>query len=274
VVARLVTVLVLVLVQLATALGLSGRVAEAATSRLDCNEADVSYKPRYVRLTPNATCRSHSLRRRYEEAMTVDWVVGRVRRALVAAGRASDTLQILTADNGHDLGDHRLVGKGDPYSTWVPLFMRWPAVPGNSRRVVNEPVSNVDLGKTFCALGGCRFAFSDGESLVPQIRGWSQRIDRPDIYSEMLHRDPTDGQRVRERPAWIQIHSTHGYSDRLWSFTRYQTGEEELDDLTADPHRLQDLAGNGSYAGVRTDPRAFWQEVRDRDGVRWERSLR
>jgi arylsulfatase A-like enzyme len=236
-------------------------------------EKDVSDKPAYVRRVARRGTSGYDLRTRCEEALTVDWVVGQVRRALRATGRANGTLQVLTADNGMLMGDHRLVGKTYPYDTWVPLFMRWPAMLRGQRREVREPVSNVDLGATFCELAGCALPATDGTSLLPLVLGRSDRLDRSFVYSEMLHGGSRSGRLSQARPAWIQIHSTLGYSDRLWAYTRYDTGEEELYDITADPHRLKNLVGRSRTKRVRADLEAFWKETKDRDDVRWRGGL-
>jgi len=237
------------------------------------HERDVSDKPAYVRKVERRSDDGFDLRTRCEESLTVDWVVGRVRRALEASGRAGGAMQILTADNGMLMGDHRLVGKTYPYDTWVPLFVRWPAIFGGEPREVEEPVSSVDLGATICDLAGCTLPATDGTSLLPLIMDESDRLDRSFVYSEMLHRGPSSGRLSRARPAWIQIHSTLAYSDRLWAYTLYDTGEEELYDVSADPHRLRNLAGKRRVEQVRADLHAFWQETKERGGVRWKGRL-
>ena len=90
------------------------------------NEADVSDKPRWVRAQPRLTAAALDLRDRCESLLTSDWVVGHVVQALVDSGRNHNALQILTADNGYLMGDHRLVGKGSTFATDVPLYLRWP----------------------------------------------------------------------------------------------------------------------------------------------------
>ncbi len=238
------------------------------------NEKDVSDKPKYVRNTFRRKIDAVGLRTRCEEALTVDWVIGQVRRALAAEGRVSNTLQIFTADNGYLLGDHRLFGKGYPYSVSVPLYMRWPAVMKDKRRVVTEPVSNVDFARTFCVLAGCSLPGSDGKSLVPLLKRWRKQLDRKYLYAEMLHPGEHWGNRASARPAWVQIHSTHAYSDRLWTFTRYHNGEEELYDITNDPHKLKNVVHKAEYQQVRADLRSFWKAVKARGDVRWKSKLR
>ena len=238
------------------------------------NEKDVSDKPRYVRKSYRRPHASFGLRTRCEEAKTIDWVVGKVYRALWKNGRLKNTLQVLAADNGYLMGDHRIVGKSYPYDTWVPMYVSWPAVLGQKRRVVKEPVSNVDLGATFCSLAGCQMPESDGLSLAPLIKGSKDRLGRSFVWSEMLHPGPNYGDKANARPAWMQVHSTRRYSNRLWSYTRYYTGEEELYDITGDPHRLRNVAGKSAHAAVLADMRGFWRSVRDGDDVRWLDNLR
>ncbi len=234
------------------------------------NERDVSDKPRHMRATPRLPMSSYPLRRRCEQLLTVDWAVATVRQALQRNGRLSNTLQVLTADNGWLMGDHRLEGKTYPYATRVPLYMQWPAVIGRGGRTLREPVSNVDFGRTFCALAGCTMPSSDGLSLLPLIKGTRTRLQREFLYVEMLHANRYYPGRAYARPAWAGVETTLGYDRTLWAFTRYQTGEEELYDLTNDPHRLLNLAGRAPYAEVRRELRGFWRAVWDRDGVRWK----
>jgi hypothetical protein len=103
---------------------------------------------------------------------------------------------------------------------------------------------------------------------VPLIRGTRAHLDRRFLYVELLHASRYPG-RASARPAWAGVETTLGYSQRRWAFTRYQTGEEELYDLTADPHRLSNLVGVPAHQDVRKELRGFWREIRDRDGVHW-----
>jgi arylsulfatase A-like enzyme len=237
------------------------------------DEGDVSDKPGYVQVRPRLDQPSYDLRHRCEASLTIDWVMGQVRRALVQAGRHFNTLQVVTSDNGFLMGDHRLTAKATPYAVHVPLYMRWPRVLKGQRRRVVEPVSNVDLGPTFCALAGCRMARSNGRDLLPLIKGKRKRLDRSYLYAEMLHSASGYGQSPSARPAWSGVISTLRYDDRLWAFTRYRNGEEELYDLTADPHRLDNLARRPAYKPVLRDMRDFWRRVWKRDDVSWRYRL-
>ncbi len=238
------------------------------------DEAWVADKPAYVRAQPRRSAPSYDLQERCEQMLTVDWVVGQVRKALVETGRAWNTLQVLTADNGFLMGDHRLTGKAHAYTTWVPLYMRWPSVIAPRRHVKLEPVSNVDLAPTFCHLAGCSVPQADGRSLVPIIKGKRKQLTRKFVYVEMLHNGANWGSgSPRARPAWSGVESTLGYDDKLWAYTRYRTGEEELYNLTNDPHRLSNLAGKPAHTRTLKDMRGFWRGVWNGDKVKWRSKL-
>jgi len=238
------------------------------------DEVDVSDKPAYVRAHPRLGAPAYDLQDRCESLLTSDWVVGQVRKALKETGRLGNTLQILTADNGFLLGDHRLVGKLTPYSTSVPLYMRWPRVLGGRKKVVVEPVGNIDLAPTLCALAGCRMPDADGRSLVPLIKGQRQKVGRKFIFTEMLHAGVFYGHRPTGRPAWAGVESTRGYSDTLWAYARYSTGEEELYNVSRDPHHLRNLAGRPAFKSVLNDMRSFWRSVWKGDDVAWRHKLK
>ena len=207
------------------------------------DEADVSDKPAWVRAHPRLGPAAYDLQDRCESLLTSDWVVGQVRQALKEAGRIGDTLQILTADNGYLMGDHRLEAKLNPYSTSVPLYMRWPKQLQGRKKIVLEPVANIDLAPTICALAGCTMPDADGRSLLPLITGQRKMLGRKFIFTEMLHSGIFWKHRPTGRPAWAGVESTRKYSATLWAYTRYRTGEEELYNVSRDPHHLTNLAG-------------------------------
>lgn len=233
------------------------------------NEANVSDKPAYVRNSPRLNADSYDLTPRCEVAMTTDWVIGTVDRALKDRGRYQDTLQVLAADNGWAMGDHRQRGKGHAYTTPVPMYARWPARLGNRKRVVREPVAIVDLPRTFCAAAGCKMPKQDGRNLLPLIRGKQTKLNRRYIFTEMLRGAKGYGQDPAARPAWAGVDTTLKYDDTLWSYARYETGEEELYDISDDPHRLDNVADKPSATGVLKDVRKMWRKTWDAERVRF-----
>ena len=89
-----------------------------------------------------------------EEVEYVDQEIGRLLTAVGGAASGSDTLVILTADHGEDLGLHGPPGHVSRlYDTVlrVPLIMSWPGqLPEGV--VVSDPVSHIDLLPTIADL--------------------------------------------------------------------------------------------------------------------------
>ena len=234
------------------------------------NEPDVSDKPSFIQATPQLPLADYDLVDRCEQSLTIDWVIKRVNRSLRDAGRLDDTLEVLTADNGWLMGDHRIVGKTYPYATPVPAYVRWPAELGNRQRVIEEPVTNLDWLPTFCDLAGCRVPSADGMSLMPLLRGETDRLDRKFLFVELLYDNAHYPEDPSARPAYTGVESTLGYSDTRWAFTRYSNGEAELYDLSADPDRLENLFGQPGYAKVTRDLQRFHKSVKREDDVHWQ----
>jgi arylsulfatase A-like enzyme len=231
------------------------------------DEKDVSDKPRHVRQLPRLDEPGFDLTVRCEEVMSVDWAVRQVRSALRQTGRLDDALLVLTADNGFLMGEHRREGKSWVYATPIPLYFLWLG-PWPEGRVVDEPVSSVDLAPTFCALAGCTMVRPDGMSLLPLIRGETDRLERRFVYEEYLH----PGGKGRY-PAYVGLRTTRAYDpDRAWVYTEYSTGERELYDLAADPWQLENVAGLDAYAVVEGELRdMLHSEVIEPHNVRFRR---
>ncbi len=202
------------------------------------NEADVSDKPAGIRnralISP---ARINGIRENYqqrlESLLAVDEAVRDIVAALEASGEASRTLIVFTADNGFFHGEHRVPnGKVLVYepSVRVPLILRGPGIPANVRRA--NLAANVDLAATILdatkARPGRRL---DGRSLLPFARDGLVRSGR-DVLLE------TPGYSAIRTPRHV--------------FVQHSTGEQELYDLTADPHQLQSLHADGRFTGLKT----------------------
>ena len=112
-------------------------------------ESNLSDKPAWVREEVKSWARAQKVRRRHlRTLMSVDDLVGALRRRMGALGETRRTLVIFTSDSGHLWGEHRLVQKSNPYTQAVkiPLLMRWPGriEPGFNRTLVG----NIDLAPT------------------------------------------------------------------------------------------------------------------------------
>jgi N-acetylglucosamine-6-sulfatase len=204
------------------------------------NEADVSDKPAAIRnrrVIP--TARLNAIRENYqqrlESLLAVDEAVRDILSALEATGELNRTLILFTADNGFFHGEHRVpAGKVLVYepSVRVPLLMRGPGVPRGAQR--SNLVANVDLAATILDAAnasplGRRL---DGRSLLPFARDPLFRSGR-DILLE------TPGYSAIRTPRHV--------------FVQHSTGEQELYDLTADPHQLTSLHADPRFAPLKAD---------------------
>lgn len=202
------------------------------------DEANVRDKPRWVRRTPRITPESGAaldalaLRMR-RSLLAVDDGIGAIVDALDEAGRLENTLLVFTSDNGLMWGEHRQLGmKVAPYeeSIRVPFVVRWDALGLDARE---EPrfASNLDLAPTFAAVAGARRPAVEGRSLVPILGGGPARW-RSQVLLEHL-RGGTN--RATGVPTYC------GVRGGRWKYAVYETKEEELFDLAADPHELRSV---------------------------------
>lgn len=82
----------------------------------------------------------------------VDYQLGRVLDAVRARGEWDDTLVVVTADHGEQLGDHGLLEKLGFFeeSYHIPLLVHDPRHPAAHGTVVDEFTENVDVLATVC----------------------------------------------------------------------------------------------------------------------------
>jgi N-acetylglucosamine-6-sulfatase len=203
------------------------------------NEADVSDKPAAIRnrrLIPPARLNAmrENYQQRLESLLAVDEAVRDILSALDATGELGRTLVIFTADNGFFHGEHRIPdGKVLVYepSVRVPLIVRGPGLP----RGVQRPnlAANVDLAATILDAAGARADRRlDGRSLLPFARDPLVRSGRDVLL---------------ETPTYSAIRTP------LHVFVQHSSGEQELYDLTADPHQLQSLHADPRFAALKND---------------------
>jgi arylsulfatase len=166
----------------------------------------------------------------YGSVSFIDEQIGRILESLEKRRLLDNTLIIYTSDHGDMTGDQNLWRKSYAYepSARVPMLMRGPGV---KRGVRNEVVELRDVLPTLLDAAGVQPSRAlDGRSLL-RLEEWRSFIDlEHDIcYSPENHWNAlTDG-----RKKYI-FHA--------------RDGEEQLFDLTKDPHELNDLAGNTADA--------------------------
>jgi arylsulfatase len=176
----------------------------------------------------------------YGSVSYVDEQVGRVIAALDACGQLENTLILFCSDHGDMTGDHHLWRKSYAYdaSARIPMIVRWPKGLCEAPRGqhFHQPVEIRDILPTFLDAAAASSSVPlDGRSLLEIVRG---KAEDWRVYIDLEH-DICYG----ERNHWNAL--TDGKMKYI--FHAFD-GEEQLFDLTADPHELNDLAGVPAHA--------------------------
>ncbi|HPP54166.1 MAG TPA: sulfatase-like hydrolase/transferase, partial [Thermoguttaceae bacterium] len=145
--------------------------------------------PEKIRFAPNVPPQMQTEKLRQEAAgyyghcAALDRCVGDIVKTLEETGLAERTILVFTSDHGEMLGSQGLppYRKQVPYdeSVRVPLLVRWPALHGRQGRVVQTPISTVDLMPTLLALAGLPVPKTvEGEDLSHLLRDGPAEADR------------------------------------------------------------------------------------------------
>ena len=172
------------------------------------------------------------------EVAYTDSQVGRLLAALDAAGRRDDTLVVVLADHGEQLGEHREQSHGFfvyDASVQIPLFI---AGPGISPRVVPDQVRIVDVQPTVLdLLGVAAPAGVQGVSLRPALDGQRQELL---AFSETWY--------PRFHYGWSELQAVR---DGAYKFILAPT--RELYDVGKDPGELTNLAATDAARADRME---------------------
>jgi len=137
------------------------------------------------RATPTDADRAQIANLYYGGATQNDRQIAQVLAALEATGALDDTIVIVTADHGEELGEHGVWEHNHMFQTnlRVPLVMRWPARLPRGKRV-GGLVESVDVLPTLCELIGLElpreerldaqgrnYGALDGRSVLPLVDG-------------------------------------------------------------------------------------------------------
>ncbi|MFZ2017359.1 MAG: sulfatase [Methyloceanibacter sp.] len=190
-----------------------------------------------------------------QSLQSVDDLVEAVVDALKQAGKLDNTLIVYTSDNGFLYGQHRLIGKSAAYeeSIKVPLVMRGPGIPKGETRAAL--VNNLDVVATVAELAGASPGYAlDGRSLTPLFAD----AEAPWRSALLIESPVSHFQKPRSRFTAVRT-ATRKY-------VRYDSGFEQLFDLSADPHELKNAAGEARYAGDLASLRSLDQALKSCTG--------
>lgn len=178
----------------------------------------------------------------YGQIALIDHNVGRLLIALDEAGLTENTIVVYISDHGDWLGDHGLILKGPMHYEGllrVPMIVRGKGI--DAGRVVEEPVSTLDIGPTF-------YDYAEADALQTQ-HGSSLR---PLLEDRAATRDFAMNE-------WELLPTRTGVSLSLRTVrTRthkltvdLQSGAGELYDLEKDPDELVNLFDQADAKDLR-----------------------
>lgn len=227
---------------------------------------DTAGKPSWITLNkPVTRQRSLGLARNQARCLkAVDDNVRKIIDALQAEGRLQNTLLVFLSDNGLTWGEFNILGqKNYPYTTDIPMLMRWDSAPGGS--VLASPgtrdgrlVSITDVTTTILkAAGASTTGIFDGLDLS------SSSAKRSELLISAWRNRGSHG--PDNMPAYCGIRTPS------WLYVRYGQGYEELYDLKRDPHFLSNLALKPGQGGLLQHMRSKIQVQCDPapPGYRW-----
>ncbi len=170
----------------------------------------------------------------------VDVCVGGILNTLDELGLADNTIVVYTSDHGDMMGAHRLVTKGVMYeeATRVPWLMRIPWM-GREQRVIEQPVSHIDLVPTLLELMGSKAPNSlQGNSLVPLMKGGKPAEEH--VFMEW------NVGTVQE----LNVPVRTVVSGDGWKLSLFKGDKSQLFNLNKDPGETTNLFDSGRHQDV------------------------
>lgn len=211
---------------------------EAAEARHPLHEVALHH-PHAAAPTDEAAMR-HIKAQYFGMISEVDHQLGRLWDTLRELGMWDDTLIIVTADHGEQLGDHGLLQKVGYWtqSYHIVGIVRHPGHPEAHGSVVDEFTENIDIFPTICdAIGVPVPAQCDGLPLTPFLRGETPPWWRTAAHWEFDWRDAFIGGQPHEWPWDRRLEEQHltVLRDREGAYVQFGDGSWRCFDLVADP---------------------------------------
>ncbi len=198
------------------------------------------------------------------EAWT-DEEIGKLRTKLIESGEDDNTLYVFLIDNGWCNG---LPAKGSVFEKGVrtPAFFTWPGhIPGGKLR--DDLVSSLDIYPTLLGYAGAQIpAQAEGIDLRPHLKS-AAPVDRDEIFGAIYPTAATENGQFPQRDVYALFLRTGDWkyvfyprdvegdvAERPWKLHHILAeaplrtrGDQNLYDLSNDPHELDDLSANPEH---------------------------
>lgn len=178
----------------------------------------------------------------------VDEQIGTVVDAVNNSKFKDNTIIVLVADHGWQMGEKEYLFKNSPWeeSTRIPYLIRMPGVKTGTQ--VDQPVSLIDIYPTLkdlCGLTGDNRKNEMGGSLGgyslrpflenPKTKKWKGPNGALTMVGNGLNNNEV-------------LKQTYSYRTKEWRYILYLDGSEELYNNKVDPYEWDNLADNSKYA--------------------------
>ncbi|OUR80148.1 hypothetical protein A9Q83_01590 [Alphaproteobacteria bacterium 46_93_T64] len=186
----------------------------------------------------------------------VDANVGRLLSTLKATGQYDETMIVVTADHGEQLGDHHLFGKLGFYdqSFHIPLIIKAPKSWDAPARTVDSFTESIDIMPTILnALDQAVPAQCNGASLTPWLKGLTPGKWRNSVHWLFDFRDVENA--IPEKALGLAHDecSVLVYRDDSFKYVHFAALPPLLFDLRNDPDECHNLAEEPDYQAVVLD---------------------
>jgi arylsulfatase A-like enzyme len=186
-------------------------------------------------------------RNRLRCVLSIDEMLGNIRKVLKETGAANNTYIFFSSDNGYHLGDYSMLqGKQTPFDIdiRVPLIACGPNVAKGSWQ--QAIVSNIDLAPTFAALAGAHLASEpDGRDIQHLLRENTQKINWRN-FAIIEHRrvdyDLNDPDRQEPEDGRLPSYTALRFRNLL--YVEYETKEIGCYNVLNDPYELKNIASS------------------------------
>jgi arylsulfatase A-like enzyme len=123
----------------------------------------------------------------YAHCTALDSCVGNLLSTLDESGISNNTIFVFTSDHGDMMGSHGIMPKVKQVawseSSSVPFLIRYPAVTGETGRVINTPINTPDIFPTILGLAKIDIPGSiEGNDLSQMIRDGAEIKNRTVLY--------------------------------------------------------------------------------------------
>jgi len=184
-------------------------------------------------------------RNRLRCILSIDEMLGNIRKVLNETGVSNHTYIFFSSDNGYHLGDYSMLqGKQTPFDIdiRVPLIACGPGVAKGSWQ--QAIVSNIDLAPTFAALAGAKLTSEpDGRDIRYLFRKENTEKINWRNFAIIEHRrvsnDPDDPDRQEEQDGRLPSYTALRFHNML--YVEYETGEISCYDAEKDPYELKNI---------------------------------